>query len=654
MPALPVSEYAEKINSLDIVYIAGPDDLPLILPTLKAIATSPGPFRGLDTETLGLSPRKHRVRTIQFASETTVLVVDLDAFRSRGEDGSVIRQVDWDAWPALKRLKNYIEQTDKVLTLHNAGFDINMLACEGFKFTTQKIFDTLIASKIINNGTGAKNGLGDVVQRRLGFPLEKELQRSDFSGDLSEEQIRYGALDAVVCVFLAPVLEEVLQSSVLKEGKTLYMVFAMEMACVLAISLMRHVGFGFNVEKAKQLHAELLAEADTKKLAFCEALDAKMRKRRKPGLPRNADGTLNLNKKTCGSIRLGTKVYAGFNPGSTKQLIPAFTAAGVKLSFDSKGKHSLDQNLLAFIRDKVPLVDMYLTWKAISTRASSVESLLAAELDGRIYATYKQLGCQTGRLSCVEPNLQQVPKESEFRGLFIPRPGYKLIVADYGQVELRIVAHLAQEPRMIQAYKDGRDLHRETASLMKKVPYDQVSKSDRSSAKICNFGLIYGAGPATLRKQAMSQYGVLYSLEESTTLVQGFRESYPTLHSWQKEVGTATTASLYTLTGRRRTVVGSFDDRFTVRCNTPVQGTAGDIAKIAIGYIWQEIISRPEGEAELISMVHDELILEAREDVADTWASILQERMEQAGRELINDLPIVAEVSKGDTWAEAK
>ena len=479
MPALPVSEYAEKLNSLEIVYIAGKEDLPLVIPTLAKIAQHPNTYRGLDTETLGLNPRKDRVRLLQLASEDTVLVIDLDAFRARGEDGTLIRQIDWGGTRELRAVKTYIEGTKCTLVLHNASFDINMLSCEGIKFTTQKIFDTLIASKIINNGSGAKNGLGDVVPRRLGFPLSKELQTSDFSGELTEDQIRYGAMDAVVVIFLAPVLAEVLQSSVLKEGKTLYMVFEIEMACVIAISLMKHVGFGFDVKRAEELHAELLAEANEKKLAFCEALDKKIKRRKKPGLPRNADGTLNLNKTTRGSIKLGTKVYAGFNPGSPKQLIEAFTNAGVKLSFGSKGKLSLDQNLLAFVRGTVPLVDEYLNWKSISTRASAVETLLKSQLDGRIYAEYKQLGCETGRLSCAGPNLQQVPKEAEFRNLFIPNPGYKLIVADYGQIELRVVGYLAQEPRMIQAYKDGRDLPRETASLLKQVPYDQLSKSDR-------------------------------------------------------------------------------------------------------------------------------------------------------------------------------
>lgn len=205
---------------------------------------------------------------------------------------------------------------------------------------------------------------------------------------------------------------------------------------------------------------------------------------------------------------------------------------------------------------------------------------------------------------------------------------------------------------MLEAYRAGRDLHTETASLMARVKLEDVTKAQRSSAKICNFGLLYGAGPATLRKQSVAQYGIDIDIKEARRLVNQFREAYPDLYKWQVEQGEGTTTSVFTRYGRRRILVG-FNDKFTTRINTQVQGTAGDIAKIAIAKLWERL-SGSQDEAHLIAMVHDEIVLEVREDVVDKWSTVLKGAMEEAGGVVCKLVPIVAEVSHGDTWAEAK
>lgn len=206
---------------------------------------------------------------------------------------------------------------------------------------------------------------------------------------------------------------------------------------------------------------------------------------------------------------------------------------------------------------------------------------------------------------------------------------------------------------MREAYRAGRDLHTETAALMTGVSFEEVTKEARTSAKVANFGLLYGAGPATLQKQAVAQYGIDMELDEAREIVEGFRSAYPALYAWQQSEGTKTTKAVQTALGRRRMLVG-FNDKYTTRINTQVQGTAGDIAKLAIDKLWRQIVVAPPGEAKLIAMVHDELVLEVREAHAERWGQVLKESMETAGAEVCRHVPIVAEVSSGPTWADAK
>jgi hypothetical protein len=255
--------------------------------------------------------------------------------------------------------------------------------------------------------------------------------------------------------------------------------------------------------------------------------------------------------------------------------------------------------------------------------------------------------------NCASPNLQQVNRGKDFRSKFVAAPGYRLVVADFSQIELRVLAELSGEELMRAAYRAGRDLHTETASLITGKNMAEVTKEERTSSKLVNFGLAYGAGPATLRKQAIAQYGIDLSIEESKELVDGFRRAYPTLYAWQQSEGTKTTKAVQTALGRRRMLVG-FNDKYTTRINTQVQGTAGDIAKIAIRDLWRLICAAPADEAKLIAMVHDEIVLEVKEGEEERWGQLLKQSMEQAGAEVCRTVPIVAEVSWGKTWADAK
>lgn len=650
MPSLTTEGAKEALNNLEITFIEGPHHVRSLTAWIAQNADV-GRAHGIDTETTGLDPRKHRVRLIQVATKESVLVVDLDGFRRGGA-----RLVDWSA-PGLKQLCEFLE-SQKPKVLQNAAFDLNFLRGEGIVLGGA-IFDTMVAAKIVNNGSGAKNDLGSIIDRNFSIKLPKELQKADWSGEISTEMLEYGARDALCLPWLAEVLSRALKANRVN-SHLLWEVFLLEMRVLRPIALMQWYGFGFDLEGAKELYVSLSERADALKQVLLGHLDQEIRKRHPDDpsvwLPREEDDStlFNTREKDTGSIRLGTKRRKGFNPRSTDQMTDRLTQAGVLLRPNEQGKLSLDQNLLAFLRKTNPLIDEYLNWKEAVTRVSDIEKLIeSVGPDGRVHCNYRQMGTDTGRLSAASPNLQQVNRSAEFRSKFVAALGRVLVVADFSQIELRVAAELSGEENMLDAYRNGRDLHTETAALLTKVPLDKVTKQARTSAKIANFGLLYGAGPVTLRKQAVSQYGVDMELDEAKEIVTGFREAYPKLYSWQQEEGSGTQEYVATIIGRRRALRG-YNDKYTTRINTQVQGSAGDIAKIAIGLIWEKLRVVSSSEAKLIAMVHDEIVLEVEESKAEYWAQLLKESMEQAGAQVCQQVPIVAEVSWGKTWADAK
>lgn len=649
MPSTETLQHKQTLENVDFDFIAGPQHVALLQRRVAELGET-GTSLGVDTETTGLDPLVNRVRLIQVASCDYALVVDLAAWRE-GEE----RQVNWQR-PGLRELRDLLQgSTRKVL--QNAAFDLNFLKGEGIELGGP-IFDTMVAAKIVNNGTGAKNDLGSIVGRVLKVELTKELQKADWGGAISEEMLGYAARDAACLPRLAPKLMEALQGQAVSASVTLWDVFCLEMMALRPIALMQWNGFGFDDAAAAELEVALRNKADTLKIKFLEELDAAIRQESPDDphawLPRDADGGFNTREKDSGSVRLGTKVLKGFNPRSPKQMAERFEQAGILLPPDEKGAPSLDQNLLAFLKSEYELIALYLEWKTAVTRVSNIEKLRESiGPDGRIHCSYRQMGTETGRLSAASPNLQQVPRTGDFRGLFKAREGYTLVVADFSQVELRVAAELSRETRMLDAYKAGRDLHTETAALMAGIDLSQVNKAQRQSAKVANFGLLYGAGPATLRKQAVAQYGIDMDLDEAKGIVEGFRSAYPRLHDWQTEEGNKTTKAVFTRYGRRRMLTG-FNDKYTTRINTQVQGTAGDIAKIAIAMLWKELKTARPFEALLIAMVHDEIVLEVEEEFVEKWMVRLKRCMETAGSVVCQLVPIVAEVSFGTTWADAK
>jgi DNA polymerase-1 len=265
---------------------------------------------------------------------------------------------------------------------------------------------------------------------------------------------------------------------------------------------------------------------------------------------------------------------------------------------------------------------------------------------GRLHPHYSQCRAASGRLACFEPNVQQVPREPRFRRCFRAPEGRRLVVADYSQIELRVVAVLSGDRRMLAAYRRGDDLHRLTASLITGVPGPEVTREARQAAKACAFGLVFGMQAAGLQSYARDSYGVEMTLEEASRFREAFFQGYPGVRAWQNRQRRL--REVRTRSGRLRRFAGE-RPKETELYNTPVQGTAADIMKRALALV--TLATRPLG-ARVVACVHDELVVECAEDVADEVRGVVESEMCRAAAEFLPEVPVAVEAAVCADWGE--
>ena len=349
---------------------------------------------------------------------------------------------------------------------------------------------------------------------------------------------------------------------------------------------------------------------------------------------------------------------ATFNPNSPKQLGEMlFDTMGLPHGKKTQRGWSTDAETLESLRE-YPLVEDVLQYRAYQKLNSTyVEGLLKViGEDGRIHSTFNQTEARTGRLSSDNPNLQNIPIRTELgsqlRAYFVARPGCVLVDADYSQIELRILAHVTGDEHMQQAFLTGEDIHRSTAAKIYGLPLEQVTPRLRSSAKAINFGIMYGKGAYSLSKDI----GV--SVKEADAFLKNYLATFPKVSGYMdKTISDARNCGyVSTLFGRRRSLPELASNNHNIRAsgermarNTPIQGTAADVIKLAMVRVWRRLRDE-KMESRLILTVHDELIVEAPEAEAAKAAAILQEEMEGCVNYAV---PLSTEVHQGKNWLEA-
>lgn len=350
--------------------------------------------------------------------------------------------------------------------------------------------------------------------------------------------------------------------------------------------------------------------------------------------------------------------YAGyeFNIGSPKQL-GSVLFEKLKLSSAKKTKtgYSTNAEVLESLMDKHPIIPLITEYRALTKLQNTyVTGLLkVVGKDGRVHSTFKQTETRTGRISSAEPNIQNIPVRTplgrEMRRFFTAKDGYLLVDADYSQIELRVLAHISGDEIMKKAFLDGVDIHTVTASQVFNQPIEWVTPDLRSKAKAVNFGIVYGIGAFSLSKDI----GV--SMTKASEYIRAYLSKYSGIaHYMDKTVAKARhDGYVETMFGRRRYIkelaaknknLQAFGER--VAKNTPIQGTAADIIKIAMIRVYNRL-RESKLDAKLILQVHDELIVEAKEDCADKAAALLKEEMENAVKLTV---PMTVDVNIGKTW----
>ena len=347
-----------------------------------------------------------------------------------------------------------------------------------------------------------------------------------------------------------------------------------------------------------------------------------------------------------------------FNPNSPKQLGEMlFDTMGLPHGKKTQRGWSTDAETLESLRD-YPLVEDVLEYRAYQKLNSTyVEGLLKViGEDGRIHSTFNQTEARTGRLSSDNPNLQNSPIRTELgsqlRAYFIAKPGCVLVDADYSQIELRILAHITGDEHMQQAFLNGEDIHRSTAAKIYGIPQSEVTPRLRSSAKAINFGIMYGKGAYSLSKDI----GV--TVKEADAFLKNYLDAFPKVSGYMdKTIADAKKRGyVSTLFGRRRALPELASSNFNVRSsgermarNTPIQGTAADVIKLAMVRVWKRLRAE-KLDSRLILTVHDELIVEAPEAEAEYAARILRKEMEGC---VAYAVPLSTDVHAGKNWLEA-
>lgn len=566
-------------------------------------------FIGFDVETTDLDPYKGELRLVQLSNGRETKVVDVRAFGS----GKELKTSE-----ALKPLRDLLSSTKQTKIAHNAKFDTKWvrhhLGCN-----TENIYDTYLASVLVGSADGERrHGLADVVQFFLGRTLDKTEQVSDWgAAELTASQIEYAAKDAVIMREVRDRLHE----RIITDG--LEHVLKLENECVLPIAQMELNGIYLDETRWR----EQLAVVSKKQAAAAEELQgmlaAGVAQASLFGRPEiNLD---SIDQVTSALQNLGVPVAGTTRAGALLPLADDYPVVAKLLEYRqmAKATQSFGENILGFIEPST----------------------------GRIHADFRQIGAPTGRFSCSNPNLQQIPHEAEYRRCFVAPKGRKLVVADYSQIELRILADISKDKAFIDAFRSGADFHAATAAQIFGINADAVTPDQRSFAKRLNFGVVYGIGVQRFAKMT----GLSESQAEDT--LRRYFATYPRMDDWLRTQAKAALAerTARTLTGRIARLRFDENDRAEVGAaqryakNMPIQGTSADILKRALRLLHDDIQGT---SAMLVNIVHDEIIVETDASEAEETARKLEDSMLKAGREFLKDVPVKVDLSISVEWSK--
>ena len=572
------------------------------------------PVIGLDTETTDLDPYTSRLRLIQLATPSMVHIVDLDAFANSSH--SELRQLE-----ALEPLRRLLSAPRPIKIAHNAKFDAKFLK-HNLGADLGGLFDTLLASQFVGAGDiEERHGLDTVASRYLNQNVDKSERLSNWNFELTEAQLEYAARDAAVLLPLREILIERLKSDSLIKCAQL------EFECVMPVADIELAGFFMH----KDRWLEQLAIVEKRRTELAEELQVAL-----------------AEESMQGSL-FGGPQREDINLDSHQQLTSALQRLGIPMP-ESTRNWKL-QPLAAQYPIIATLLEYRTVQKALTSYGENMIGLINPAT-GRLHADFRQIGAPTGRFACTNPNIQQVPHAVEYRRCFSGHPaGRKLVIADYSQIELRILAEFSGDRGFIDAFNSGADLHRVTAAQVFNVSLDQVTKEQRDFAKRLNFGVVYGIGAQ--RFSIMTGLGV----PEAENVLRKYFATYRGLDTYLRDAANRAVSERQARTASGRLVRFRYDenDRQQISMtqrngkNTPIQGTSADILKRALRLLSDELRTRAR---KIVNIIHDEIVVEADADQAEEIARKVERAMCAAGEEYLETVPVKVETEIADEWVK--
>ncbi len=590
------SESPHQDTSPEVFHIQAGEELELIDLYVKENSVSKV---FIDTETTGLDPYSAELVLVQIMAGEKVFVINV---KSAGPDQlgfSILRRI--------------LEDQAILKIGHNLKFDIKFLKRHLFPdLTIRNLFDTYLAESLLTAGLSDKGDLSlkALAEKYLGLELDKAQQNSFSDKEISRSQLDYAVNDVKV---LEPIFRR--QADKLAQAG-LADAALLEFAIAPAVADMELAGMLLDLGKLRILKKTLEA-----RLAQLETELHELAGEKEPTL-------------------FGDMSKVNFNsPAQVKEIF-----ANLGISLESTGIGVLS-------KIDHPLARTLVEHRKVSKLLSSFVKPLPDHINkhtGRIHPDFYQTGTEAGRFTCEKPNAQQIPKEQEWRDLFTAPAGYQIITADYSQIELRILAEYSQDPAFLDAYHHGHDLHARTASEMFGVPLEEITKEQRNVAKTINFGLCYGM----TAKGLAARLGI--GLEQAEKFIHAYFRAYPRVKDTLQRLGMQAVRRHYseTLSGRKRYYppVDSFSGQKSLERkgrNTPIQGTCGDILKKAIHYLMEAL--RPY-DAQIINLVHDEIVIEVAEHQAAAVKEIVKAEMIRAGKDFLKTVPVEVDLMIDQTW----
>jgi DNA polymerase-1 len=572
------------------------------------------PIAAVDTETTGWDPYTARLVLVQVSAGPQLPVLVLDA-----------RRVD------VRVLEPLLADTATLKVFHHGGFDLRFLALAGVR--VRRVADSMLAQQLLDaGGPSGGVGLAELAEFRLGMRLDKRL-RGHFSGrgghnepgELDDRALRYAADDAVATwgVFDQQWRE--------LDARGLTDVARLEFAALPTLADLQLRGVAFDPHRWQRLLGELEQELP----GLAEAVQAQLVT---DDSPRDLFGTVPVNLD------------------SPEQVLAALARLGIELDSTREAKLA-DHRAHPAVQ---ALLDYREVAKATSNWGGDWARQVVHPVTGRVHPDWRQI-VGTGRIACSEPNVTQVPKDPRYRACFGGAPGRQLVVADYSQQELRILAAVSGDERLKAVFARGGDLHRATAATTFEIPEQAVSAAQRAAAKALNFGLMYGMGAPRFAQAT----GLGHA--EAKAAMERYFAAFPKVATWLAEAESTArrTGAMRTPLGRLRVLAGDGAGAHTLARNAPVQGAGADMTKLALAEVDRRLAARfgdlteqvhaapgwpPPG---LVLVVHDELVVEVPDEEAHAVAGLVADGMEAAAGQVLGDAPAAVDVDVRARWSSA-